>query len=185
MKAVNVKKFGWAGLLLVLLTLSSCGSDNKAVEVQTNTSSSDTSGSTSSTTGVSSCVTVSNFDEFKSNVVSGNFVAQSSRNEQYTYQECDTGKYLTKCLSTLKRYARLDSDNITHEMAATKTELLSDLTSIVNSEVSSFALTASKYSIEVGNGDTYEIDLCRPLAANPVAFKNGDEMYYLINTYYY
>ena len=186
MKAVNVKKLGWVGLSLVLLTLASCGSDNKAVEVQTNTASPDTSGSTT-TTGVSSCVTVSNFEEFKSNVISGNFVAQSSRKEQYTYQECEffwkgSGE---KCLSSFKRISTKDVENITHKMASTKSELLSDLTSIVNSEVSSFPITTSKYSVEVGNGDVYEIDLCRPLAANPTAFKNDDEKYYMINTFYY
>ena len=187
MKAVNVKKLGWVGLSLVLLTLASCGSDNKAVEVQTNTASPDTSGSTSTTTGVSSCVTVSNFNDFKANVVAGNFVSQSSTREQYTYGECEYfwSGVGTKCLSSFKRSSNSDVENITHEMAATRTELLSDLSTIVNSASDTLAISSTRFRVEVSGGDIYDIDLCRPLTANPVKFQDDDGYYELKYIYSY
>lgn len=182
MKTLNWKKtmMSLAGISIMAIFLGSCGSDNK-VAVTPAPDTADTSESTATTDGTDSCVSVNSFTEFKDNVVSGNFIRQSSNYERYIYNECEVGsKWIftyTKCNDSFSRESNLELDSIDHEMATTRTELLSDLSSIVNTATNYQYAGGSSFYIQVSSGDVYGINLCAPLAANPVYFSDGDEAY--------
>ena len=175
------KTYRLIGLSLMLAALGSCGSDNK-VEV---TTTEDVSTSTATVDGVSSCVTVSSFTDFQSNIAAGNFMTQNYNYEQYTYRECEIDDKwygtLTKCNDTFTRTSNVELDNISHDLASTRTELLSELTNLVYDTTNFQWRSSSSFYFSTSSGNVIAIDLCQPLAANPVYYSDDDNAYEIMN----
>ena len=186
MKAVNVKKFGWIGLSLVLLTITSCGSDNKAVEVQTTTSSSaDTSDDPVVTvSGVDTCQTSTSLSEFRTLVSNMSFIKAGSTREYYNFYECEEkdGWFGIDYNSCKLRYGarsiNTELGRVTHESASTVEGVRDHLLSIIDNAVDAVG-GGSYYDFESSNGEWNRIYLCQPIVANPTKWRSGDESYSL------
>lgn len=168
-----MKASWWKYVLLALLTagIVACGKDNKA-----GTSSTVVNGNPL-TNGVSTPVTSSSFEEFKQQVINGQFVNQINAVVEYRLTEVHfkssswylTGSYI---------YRRYDKtiNFVEHEFGNDIASIHNKLIEIVN-QGNNFTVikrAASAYEIVTASGARYIIDLAKPLVVNPVWYKPAD-----------
>jgi hypothetical protein len=130
-----------------------------------------------------------NFDDFKTAVSNGEFI-----NQQYPivvfYVQKMRKRGILWVSSTSSSRISYDNGNLTHEYGNSKEAVRDALMDKLNDSVSSRFLDSGHFQFEVSNGDQYEIDLCSPIAANPLKFydKSANEYHNVSpywNYYYY
>jgi hypothetical protein len=171
-------------LVLVLsafltLGLSSCGNDNEKGPEPVN------SGTASNPfTNVdyvnNSCQTASSFDDFKNKVNNGYFVTELNNYETYYFveqePEIDQGEFLgfipynTFKWNTLGQFTRSSTkgtNQVSHEAGSDKVNVRDYLMAILN-QAQQHRGGGSYFEVLTYSGQIFGINLCLPLAANPV-----------------
>jgi hypothetical protein len=176
-------------LLIGFLTigLSSCGDDNEKGPAPV------TSGTSSNPfNGVdyvnNTCQSSSSFEDFKNRVNAGSFVTELNNNETYYFveqePETDQGKFLgfipynTFRWITLGQFTRSSTkgtSDVNHEAGNQKLNVRDYLMAILNQTQSGqYRGGGSYYEVLTHSGDVFGINLCLPIAANPVYRANSD-----------
>lgn len=168
-------------LLMAFLAMGtvSCGSDNEGAPAPAPAPST-TVNNPITIQGQDTCQQASDFNQFKTFVNEGRFVKEGSDVETYFYVEqelerkdskvlwiFDTTRYKWVVLGDFERIGRRNSDEVTHEAGNSRTAVRDYLVNILNNAVD--VNGNGKYvQVQTSSGMLYGIDLCRPLAANPV-----------------
>ncbi len=168
------------GLSIMLMTLGSCGSDNK-VAVTPAPDTAETSESTATTSnGTDSCQSSSSYADFRSRVASMNFLKNSTTKETYYYYECEEkdgwfGINYDSCRVGNKiRSINTDTGFMRHEGGNTREAVRDHLLSLIDNAVDASG-GGSYYDIEASTGELFRIDLCKPIVANPTIWLSADE----------
>lgn len=176
-------------MLFALVLTPGCGSkDNEAGDGGVNTNG-DNSVNTSSVTinGRESCRNdLVVFEDFKTAVANGEFISQQYPIVQYYVQkrkQRNSFFYTTTIHTSRLSY---DNGNLNHEYGNTLEDVRDALVAKLNDSTSSRFLSSGRFQFEVSNGDQYEIDLCSPLAANPLKYYDkSDKTYYQVSPQWY
>ncbi len=167
-----MKASWWKFVLLALLTAGvvACGKDNKAG------TSSVTTGNPL-TNGVSTAVTSSSFEEFRQQVVNGQFLNQASAVVEYRLKEV---RFKTSSWSTTGSYIYRRYDKtinfVEHEFGNDIVAVHNKLIEIANqgNNFTAIKVGASAYEVRTTTGAKYIIDLAQPLVVNPVYYRPAD-----------
>lgn len=189
MKANKLMKMVLAMILMV--GFFGCGKSSEGGDPQNNqirnTSNFNGYGNFSNGQSVFECTNknISSFEQFRALVATGNFPIEPHEFTYYLVQEyevevsthelfgVDWLKYYTvdvDYITEIQRYSRINSDVANHEIFGnSKSSILAGLTNIVNGATAYHAFPGSSLvQVRAPNGDVYGIDLCQPLAANPI-----------------
>ncbi len=183
-----MKASWWKYVLLALLTagIVACGKDNKAAnngEITT---------ANPLTNGVSTAVTSSSYEEFRQQVVNGQFVTQQYSAVTYYFVDvyyssqnnnCSSWWIFSACSSSqqtsgsfMRRYDKVN--NFTeHEYGNDINAVHGQLVSIVNSPAGTFGtngtrqISSTAWEVRNSSGAYYVIDVAQPIVANPVFYR--------------
>lgn len=174
----------------------SCGSDNEGKPGVAPAPSVTSENPFSTSNSVTSCQTASSIENFRDKVSAGKFMAERSTYETYYYveqePEIDKGKFLGfipyntfkwETLGDFTRMGRKDSDEISHEAGNNKANVRDYLMNILDNR-KDVRGGGSYVEVLTHSGMIYGIDLCKPLAANPVyeADSNTGRRYFYTGT---
>ncbi|MCF8060806.1 MAG: hypothetical protein K9K67_15995 [Bacteriovoracaceae bacterium] len=174
-------------LMIGLLTfgLSSCGDDNEKggpLPVTSGTASNpfNDNGYVNNT-----CQSATSFEDFKNKVSAGSFVTELNNYETYYFveqePETDQGKFLgfipynTFKWVTLGQFTRSSTkgtSEVNHEAGSEKVVVRDYLMAILNQK-SQHRGGGSYYEVLTYSGEVFGINLCLPIAANPVYRANS------------
>ncbi len=95
--------------------------------------------------------------------------------------QVDTNKLI---LGTERRQETLDSQNVTHALGSTRTEVINRMLDILAKAVSGYNYGYGRFVVAHSTGETYYFDLNLPLSANPTSKYNysNNEGYSLTNS---
>lgn len=182
-----MKASWWKFVLLALLTAGvvACGKDNKAG------TSSVTTGNPL-TNGVSTAVTSTSFEQFRQQVVNGQFVTQQYSAVTYYFVDvyyssqnnnCSSSWIFTACSSSqqsggsfMRRYDKVNNF-IEHEYGNDIGSVHNQLISIVNNPAGTFGTNGTRqisqtaWEVRNASGAYYVIDVAQPVVANPVFYR--------------
>ncbi len=175
MKRKNLFVLMFAAVLTI--GLSSCGSDNEGAPPAPAPAVTNNNPVTSTTiNGVSQCATATTYNDFRNKVHNGEFVQETRdietyRIAEYQFKENDGwwifDTYKFERMGSFDRTSYKGEDRVVHEVGTTKTAVLNHLKSIVDN-ARNHAGMGSYHEILHTDGMIYGINLCSPIAANPV-----------------
>lgn len=195
MKVRDIFAFGVA--ILLITGISSCGKKNESDPGN------NTANGTSNTNGLLpnysnyNCKTSTSFQDFKNKVSQGQFVSEISNTETYYFVEVEPqineGNWWIFDYNTIQwdkirdftRSSTKGSTSVSHEAGNTKTAVRNFLMNILNSASQNQVIGGgSYYEVVTYTGERYGINLCYPLAANPVSKVNQytDRSYFIRGT---
>ena len=170
-------------ITLLIAGVSSCGKDNEKKSTVATATAPVTSNPVTSNVGEGACATAQNLDQLKAifnNWSVGNYTLP---NQKYAYEEYTMNEFELKekeawifeytsldFKGSFKRKTTKDSNTAESEFGTSKTEIRNNIVAILN-RVSPFSLrsySTSLHEVVDTNGDVYGINLCAPMAANPV-----------------
>lgn len=162
---------------LLTLGLNSCGSDNEKAPVPTVNAASPV-GALDPNFNQTSCANATSYTDLRNKVHAGQFVTEINDIEnyqlgRYEFREGEKWYHLDsyRRVDGITRASYKGQDRVVHEAGTSKAAVLDRLKSIVDNAVS-YVPTYGKHEIYHADGSVYRIDLCYPLAANPVAERN-------------
>lgn len=160
------------------LGLSSCGSDNEGAPPPPVVGGANPIGALDPNYSLTSCANASGYQDLRNKVHAGQFVTEINDIEnyqlgRYEFEEGEKWYHLDsyKRVDIVTRASYKGQDRVVHEAGTSKAAVLDRLKSIVDNAVN-YVPMYGKHEIYHADGSVYRIDLCLPIAANPVAEKN-------------
>lgn len=166
---------------LLTLGLSSCGSDNEGKPVPTVSSASPV-GALDPNYEQTSCPTANGYNDFRGKVHAGQFITETRDIESYTigsyrFEERDGwwifDTYNYTRIGSTTRVGYKGVDRAVHEQGNSKSAILDHLKYIVDQAVNHQG-AGGYHEVLHSDGTIYGINLCSPIAANPVYVRNSD-----------
>ncbi len=169
------KMFKMIVITLALTGIYSCGSDNDttpgaAAPTKTNPLSGGNSGTPSLIGPTATCEPAASYNDFYSRVSKSRFIEQTDSVESYFLKEYVNGYFSRQLerISTKGQPVINHLDNITYVVTdTTRADVMSDLVVILDNKDGKRG-SGSYFEVSHSNGDIFGIDLCKPIAANPV-----------------
>lgn len=124
-------------------------------------------------------------DSLKTAVSNAEFVSQNYPIVMYVVSKGKRrGIFYTYSNSSTR--VSYETGNVTHEYGSTREAIRDGLSSRLSDGVNYYKMGAGYHRIETSNGDVYDIDLCSPIAANPINFydKSANEYYRVTNWFF-